>query len=133
LYAPGSASFHRYLTPGQFAEQFGPTEQDYQNVMNYAKSNRLDVIGTYGNRGVLDVSGTVADIERTFQVNLGTYQHPTENRQFYAPDVEPSVEAGLSVTYVSGLDNYVIPRPLIRKPTPGASRKSPTEIFNGSG
>ncbi len=115
LYTPGNANFHHYLTPSQFTEQFGPTEQDYQNVMNYAKSNRLDVVGTYGNRALLDVSGSVADIENMFQVHLGIYQHPTENRQFYAPDVEPSVDAGLPISYVVGLDNYVIPKPLVRK------------------
>ena len=30
LYNPSSTSFHHYLTPAQFTEQFGPTEQDYQ-------------------------------------------------------------------------------------------------------
>jgi subtilase family serine protease len=60
----------------------------------------------------------VADIEGMLQVHLGLYQHPKENRRFFAPDVEPTVEAGLPILYVSGLDNYVIPRPSGFRSTP---------------
>lgn len=108
LYDRRSTNFHRYLTPERFAQQFGPTEQDYQNVINYAKSNRLVVVRTFGNRAVLDVAGQVSDIEGMFHVHLGFYQHPTENRTFYAPDVPPTVDASLSIINVSGLDNYFI-------------------------
>jgi len=110
LYDRRSANYHRYLTPEQFAEQFGPAEQDYQNVINYAKSNRLEVVRTFANRALIDVTGRVDDIEGMFQVKMGTYQHPTENRQFFAPNAEPSVEAGMPILYVSGMDNYVIPQ-----------------------
>jgi subtilase family serine protease len=129
---PASPDFRRYLTPAQFAEQFGPTEQDYQRVINYAASNRLEVVGTYGNRAVLDVAGKISDIERAFQVSLGTYRHPTEDRQFFAPDVEPSVDAALPVLYVSGLDNYFLPRAGAHRKTP-PSRGPKPEMFNGSG
>jgi subtilase family serine protease len=45
------------------------------------------------------------------------YQHPHEPRQFYAPDTEPSVEFGLSLLHVSGLNNYAIPHPqFVEKP-----------------
>ena len=30
LYDPTSPAYHQYLTPGQFAERFGPTRQDYE-------------------------------------------------------------------------------------------------------
>jgi len=132
VYTPGSANFHRYLTPEQFAEQFGPTEQDYQNVIDYAKSSHLEVLGTYGNRALVDVAGSVADIEKMFQVNIGLYQHPSENRQFYAPDVAPSVPAGLPILYVSGLDNFDIPRPQVRRLNHAPSEYQPN-VKNGSG
>ena len=86
IYDPASPNFHHYLTPEQFAEQFGPTKQDYQAVIDFAEANGLKVTGTQPNRVVLDVSGSVADIERVFQVTLQTYRHPQEARDFYAPD-----------------------------------------------
>jgi subtilase family serine protease len=111
IYDPHSTNFHRYLTPEQFTAQFGPTEQDYQTVITYAQSNHLEIAGTFSNRAVLDVAGSIADLENMFQVHLGTYPHPTENRRFFGPDVEPTVDAGIPIQYVSGLDNFDIPRP----------------------
>ena len=60
---------------------------------------------------LLQVNATVGQIEGAFHVHLQQYQHPTENRVFYAPDVEPSVDASLPLLHVSGLDNYRLPRP----------------------
>ena len=111
MYDPASPQFRRYLTPEQFTEQFGPTKQDYEAVVQFAKSYDLEITATHSNRVLLDVAGHVADIERAFQVTLHSYQHPTEARQFYAPDVEPSVEAGLAVLDISGLNDYALPRP----------------------
>ena len=59
LYDPTSPNFRRYLTPRGVHWQFGPTEQDYQAVMEFAKTNGLTVTVTHPNRVVLDVAGTV--------------------------------------------------------------------------
>jgi len=129
LYDPASTSFHQYLTPEQFTASFGPTEADYEAVLKFARSHGLAVVGTYSHRELVDVSATVSDIEKAFQVTLRTYRHPTERREFYAPDVEPSVEAGAPILSLSGLNNYLLPHP-------GAHRKSslgPADTSNGSG
>jgi subtilase family serine protease len=106
-----SPSYHHYLTPAQFAEEFGPTKNDYQTLIDYAKTNGLTVTRQYLNRVVLDVEGPVSAIENIFQVRMMVYQHPTEARTFYAPDVEPSVDLGVSLLHIEGLDNYTRPRP----------------------
>ena len=90
LYDPASPSYHQYLTPQQFAENFGPTIKDYQALIHFAERNGLRVTGTHPNRLVLDVAGSVADIERTFQTKIRVYDHPKDHRKFYAPDAEPS-------------------------------------------
>jgi subtilase family serine protease len=111
LYNPASTNYHHYLTPAQFNEKFGPTAQDYQKVIHFAKSNGLEVVATPESRMLLDVRGKVSDIEKAFHVKLRTYQHPTESRQFYAPDVEPSVDADLPILDVVGLSDYTKPHP----------------------
>ena len=111
LYDPASPAYHQYLTPGAFAERFGPTPQDYEAVITFAKANGLRVTGTHPNRTLVDVSGAAGDIEKTFQVKLHVYQHPTEGRTFYAPDAEPSLDLAVPVLGVSGLDNFEVPRP----------------------
>jgi uncharacterized repeat protein (TIGR01451 family) len=115
LYDPASPDYHQYLTPAQFTEKFGPTAQDYQTVINFAKASGLAVAATHDSRILLDVQGKVSDIEKAFHVTLRTYQHPTEPRQFYAPDVEPSVDASLPIQDIAGLSDYAKLRPALHK------------------
>jgi subtilase family serine protease len=111
LYDPISPNYRHYLTPTQFTERFGPTEQDYKTLIDFIKANGLNVTRQYSNRVVLDVNGSVADIETVFHVTMRTYQHPNEARTFYAPDVEPSLTSQVSVLHIEGLDNYTLPHP----------------------
>lgn len=112
LWDPASPGYHKYLTPQEFTARFGPSQQDYQKVMAFVQANGLTVTATHPNRLVLDVAGTVSQIEHAFALSLRVYQHPTENRAFFAPDAEPTVPADVPILDVSGLDNYVLPHPI---------------------
>jgi uncharacterized repeat protein (TIGR03803 family) len=133
LYDPASPDYHQYLMPAEFAARFGPTPQDYEAVMAFAKANGLRVTGTHPNRTLVDVSGAVGDIEKTFQVRLHVYQHPTEGRTFYAPDVEPSLGLAVPVLNISGLDNFALPRPVFsfRKISPATPNAEPAAVGSG--
>jgi uncharacterized repeat protein (TIGR01451 family) len=120
IYDPTSANYHHYLTPEEFTGRFGPSQEDYQNVINFANANGLIVTATHPNRAVLDVSGSAAAVGKAFQVTMRVYQHPTEKRTFFAPDVEPSVPVGLSIQDISGLNNYSMPRPMLHRVPSGA-------------
>ena len=111
IYDPTSPNFRHYLTTEEFAEQFGPTKADYEAVIAFARANGLTVTGTEPDRTVLDVSGSVAQIERVFQVTMRQYRRPGENRTFFAPDVEPSVDLSVPLLHISGLDNFIVPHP----------------------
>jgi subtilase family serine protease len=111
LYDPTSPRYRQYLTPEQFASEFGPTESDYAAVRNFARLNNLIVTALHTNRLLLDVSGSVEDIQKAFHITLRTYSHPTQKRDFYATDAEPSVDASLPISDISGLNNYVLPHP----------------------
>lgn len=121
MYNPASPHYRQFLTPAQFTEQFGPTTDDYAAVLDFARKNHLAVTGTNNNRLLVDVSGSVGDIQRAFRLKLRTYHHPHEARDFYAPDTEPTVDAQLPILDVSGLNNYVLPHPQIVKQSAGAS------------
>jgi uncharacterized repeat protein (TIGR01451 family) len=128
VYDPSSPNYHHYLTPEEFTAQFGPTEQDYQKVIDFAGANGLLVGNTHPNRMLLDVSGKVADINKALHVTLRTYHHPTENRDFFASDTEPTVEATLPILNVSGLNNYLLPHPMYHKMSASGAKPA-----NGSG
>lgn len=122
IYDPASTNYHHYLSPEQFTAQFGPTEADYQAVIDFAQTYGLSVTATSPNRMLLNVSGEASNVEKAFRVVLHTYTKPDENRDFFAPDKEPSVPSGLSIQDVSGLENYRRPQPHFKlKPVPQSS------------
>ena len=131
LYDPASTNFRQFLTTGQFTEAFGPSEQDYQAVIAFANSHDLAVTATYPNRMIVEVSASVVEIEAAFHVTIEVYQHPTEHRTFYAPNVEPSLNLAVPILGISGLNNYDLPRPRLNA-TPIAEGQKGTHL-TGSG
>jgi subtilase family serine protease len=132
LYDPKSPDYRKFLSVAQFTQQFGPTQADYDAVVNFATGHGLTVTGAQpANRLVVKVNGAVANIEAAFHVNMQVYQHPTEDRTFYAPDTEPSVDAGLAVSGVSGLNNFHPPRPVYLKRTSDTVRSNSTGSMGG--
>ncbi|MGC1499635.1 MAG: protease pro-enzyme activation domain-containing protein [Terriglobales bacterium] len=130
LYDPASPSYRQFLTVEEFTARFGPSQKDYNAVIRFAKQNGFKVVGTSRNRLNIDVTGSVASIEQAFHVTMGVYQHPTENRTFYAPDREPTVDLPFQLWHISGLDNYSIPKPTFRRSTGDEVRSNAT---TGSG
>ena len=89
--------------------------------------------GTYRNRMNLDIEGSVANVERAFHLTMGTYQHPTENRTFFAPDREPTVDLAFQLWHIAGLDNYSTPQPLYRRRDSSAQSNVKSNATTGSG
>ena len=111
IYRPASPEFHHYLTPREFAARFGPSPADYAAIIQFAHTNGLTVTATHANRLLVDVTGRVADVERALHVKLYSFRHPTEPRNFFAPDTAPTVDARLPLLQVSGLDDFSRPHP----------------------
>src|SRR3984885_6569425 len=135
---PRSPNFRQYLTPAQFTERFGPTEADYQALTSFMEANGLSVTRTHPNRMILDVGGTVGAIESALHVNMMYWRHPTRGEVF-APDREPSLDIRVAILNISGLDNFVIPRPMDLKARPlstaadlPTSGSGPNGLFNGT-
>ncbi len=126
LYDPSSVSYRHFLTVEEFTENFGPSQDDYDNLIQFAEANGFSVAGTSRNRLNLDVTGSVESIEKVFHLTMGIYQHPSENWTFYAPDREPSVDLPFPLWHVSGLDNYSTLRPALVRRNPNASSSATT-------
>ncbi|MFY9644492.1 MAG: protease pro-enzyme activation domain-containing protein, partial [Terriglobales bacterium] len=111
IYDPSSPSYRHFVTPQEFTARFGPSQDDYDAVLAFAKASGFAVVGGSRDSRDIQLKGTVAAIEKAFHVTMGVYQHPTENRTFYSPDREPTVNLPFPLWHVSGLDNYSIARP----------------------
>ncbi len=108
-------NYRSFLTPAEFTEKFGPTQSDYDAVVRYVLEHGLAVVGGSRDGMEVQVKGPVSAIESAFHLNLLTYQHPTENRIFYGPDREPTVDLPFALWHISGLDNFSIPHPMYVK------------------
>jgi kumamolisin len=137
VYDPASPSYRHFLTPQEFTAGFGPSQEDYDAVVDFAKASGFRVIG--GSRDGMDVQieGSVTTIEAAFNVSMSVYQHPTENRTFYAPDREPTLPLPFPIWHISGLDNFSIPHPLythrgVPMESHATTGSGPSQSFLGS-
>lgn len=137
VYDPSSPNYRRFLTVEQFTQMFGPSQEHWDALARFASANGFTVTG--GSRDAMDLrlKGSVADIETAFHVTIGLYHDPIENRDFYAPDREPTIDLPFQLMHISGLDNYWVPRSaLVRRPQgiqPAATTGScPGASFCGS-
>jgi subtilase family serine protease len=115
IYNPASPNFHHFLTVSEFTAKFGPTQADYDAVLEFAKASGLAVTGGSLDGMEVQVKGSVAAVEKAFHVRMQTYPRASGNGNFFAPDREPSTDMSVKLWHVSGLDNYSVPHALYQK------------------
>ncbi len=108
---PASASYRQFLSVEEFTARFGPTQADYDAVLAFAKAHGFKVTGGSRDGMEVQVRAPVSAVEAAFHVSIRTYQHPIENRAFFAPDRDATVDGKVKISHVSGMDNYSTPRP----------------------
>ena len=118
MYDPHSSMYHRFLTPQEFADEFGPTPDQQQQVANYLRGQGFDVTSISPNGLLIDANATVVQAESTFQIAINNYQLGTHI--FYANASAPTVPASLSslIASIGGLDNSVKLHPLVQRLNP---------------
>jgi subtilase family serine protease len=114
-YDPTSAFYHQFLTPREFTARFGPSKEDWNTLVAFAKANGFEIISGTRDARDLRLSGTVANIEKAFHVSMGLYKDPTEDRTFFALDREPTVDLPFQLWHITGLDNDSKPHPMYVK------------------
>jgi pseudomonalisin len=100
---PTSPSYHHFLTPDQFAAQFGPSDGQYRAVIGWLRSGGLSVVSTSKARDLVEVTGAVARIDALFHTQIRTF-HSTAG-DVYANVTAPTVPGDLDILGVTGLNN----------------------------
>jgi hypothetical protein len=120
LQDPSSPSYHKYLSVDEFTAQFGPSQADYDAVVAWAKAQGLTVTGTARNRHLVDVEGSVDDINAALHIVMSSFQRPdvSVKSQFYAPDREPTVNLSVQLLEITGLDNFSPPQRKLKQGSP---------------
>ncbi len=130
---PTSPNYRKVLTVDQFTEQYGPSRADYETVKDFARQNGLEIVSGSRNRMLVQVRGSVANVEKALHVSMSVYQHDTENRTFFAPDREPTPDLAVQLWHIGGLDNYATPKPAYHRIDAGAKSEVRSNATTGSG
>ena len=114
-YDPASPFFQQFLTPEEVTQRFGPSQEDWDALVAFARASGFQIVGGTRDSRDLWLTGTVTDIENAFHVTMAIYQDRNGDRTFYAPDREPTVDLPFQLWHITGLDNNSRPHPLYVK------------------
>jgi len=108
---PKSPLFHRYMTAEEWNGKFAPSVSDEQAVVDWVTSQGLSITHRFPNRLLVDAEGTVATIEKVFNVTLNSYT--LGERSFFSNDRDAAIPASLSdiIQSVGGLNSYEVFEP----------------------
>jgi subtilase family serine protease len=111
---PSSANYHEWLTPEEYANRFGMTQNDLAKVTTWLQSQGLRVDSISRSRTEVFFSGAVAQIEHALQTEIHNYS--INGEQHFANRTDISLPAAFSadVAAVRGLNDFH-PRSRIRK------------------
>lgn len=109
---PKNPKYRQYLTVDQFAQTFGATAPNYHALIQWVQSTGLKVENTYRNNLLVSVSGTAAQIEQGLYMNL-VYRLRKDGSTFVTVDREPSMDSGIPILRISGLNEVIAPYPMV--------------------
>ena len=106
VHSPGTASYHQWLTPAQYGEQFGPADSDVQAAANWLASNGFRVAATRNGKSLIEFSGTAANVREAFHSEIHQYSIKGETR--YANATELTIPEALAplVRGVAPISNF---------------------------
>ncbi|AOJ06169.1 S53 family peptidase [Burkholderia mayonis] len=125
---PGSANYHKYLTPEQFKARFAPTDGQVQAVVAHLKANGFSNVTVSANNKLIFAEGNASNAERGFHTTLKRFNYL--GKAVYANDAAALIPASMSpfVDSVLGLQNAAVPHRLLHRATPTDARIQPDTI-----
>ncbi|WP_194897443.1 S53 family peptidase [Catenulispora pinisilvae] len=108
---PASPQYKHYLTVAQYAQNYGATDAQISALTAYLRGQGLTVGALTANRQTLAVSGTAAQAEKAFGVQLGTWH--ADGRDVFANTAAPTLPTDIAsiVSSVAGLSNASLRTP----------------------
>jgi subtilase family serine protease len=91
---PTSSAYGQYLSPAQVKAQFAPTQSQVDSVRGWLGSAGFAIDSVPSNNAFVEATGTAAQIDGAFHVQLGKYQ--VNGQTLRAPDTNLSIPAQLT-------------------------------------
>jgi biotin operon repressor len=127
----GSANYHKWLSPQQFADQFGLSQNDLDKVTVWLKSQGFQILSVGGGRNSVVFSGTAAQAQSAFKTEIHNYK--VDGLEHFAnstPLMIPSALEGV-VSTIMGVHSF-FPKPASQRRGMGGVRNSHPAYYDSS-
>ncbi len=91
---PKSPNYHKWLTPQQVGDQYGPAKQDIATVTQWLQASGFKVESVAPHGTLIDFSGTVSQITQAFHTQIHYFN--VNGEQHYANVSNPQIPAALA-------------------------------------
>ena len=89
-----SPSYHQWLTPDQFGQQFGPSDSDVQTVTAWLQLHGFQVTRVSRGRTIIEFDGTAGQVQQAFHTAIHSYMVNGEQR--WANSTDPQIPLALA-------------------------------------
>ena len=112
-----SPNYRKWLTPDQFGQQFGSTDQDLQIVTGWLEAHGFQVSRVTHGRSAIEFTGVESQLESAFHTQI--HQYLVNGQTHWANNTDPQIPAALApaVAGLSSLHNFA---------------KRPMSVYGGS-
>ncbi|MBJ6726241.1 protease pro-enzyme activation domain-containing protein [Geomesophilobacter sediminis] len=105
---PTSPNYHKWLTPDQFAAQFGPSAADVADITTWLTSHGFKIDEVAKSRMWINFSGDVNHVEQAFRTQISTVT--VDGKSYHANTTDPSIPRALSDVVSGVVTLHNIPR-----------------------
>jgi len=101
-----SPNYHKWLTPDEFGKQFGPSDQDIQQVTTWLQSHGFQIAQVSKGRTVIEFSGTSAQVQEALHTSI--HKYAVNGGEHWANANDPQIPSALTpvVAGVESLNNF---------------------------
>ena len=97
LHTPGSASYHKWLTPDQFGIRFGPSDQDIAAIETWLQSKGFSVTKVNPGKQTLEFSGNAGQFRNAFHAQI--HKYVVNGETHYSNSTDPQIPTALAPVF----------------------------------
>jgi len=108
MHHPGSTSYHHWLTPQQFGEQFGPSDADLAVLQTWLQGQGFGHVKLNPGRQTLEITGSAGQFRQAFHTEI--HKYAVKGEMHYANASDPQIPAALAPVFggFASLNNFSV-------------------------
>ena len=112
---PSSPNYHQWLTPEQYADRFGASNSDVQQLVAWAQSQGFQVAAVGRSRTFISLRGTAQQVQSAFHTEI--HRYAVNGQPHFSNATDPAIPAAFSnlVSGILGLNDFH-PKPRLKRP-----------------